>query len=363
MALRILPILTVAALLPCSSLAQVPAYYPSDYSSTIDAAKAEGKVVIYGVEDVSTVQPLIDDFKSLYPGIVVEYNDFNTFVLQNRFISEAAAGSSSADVVWSSGMDLQVRLVEDGYALSYKSPEAPYLPSWAVWKDQAYGTTFEPVVFVYNKSELSEDQVPHSHADLAKVIADNVELYRGRIVSYDIEKSGVGFLTVAQDNEASPDFWSIPAALGKAETRFVTGSAQMIESVGTGENVFGFDQMGSYVLRQADNPDLGVVLPTDFTLVTSRIAFIAKRAPHPNAAKLWLDYMLSQRGQTNLTEKAKLYSLRPDVAGEHTAGALTKALGSALRPVQINADLTKYLDADRRTEFLSKWHKALEGAE
>jgi iron(III) transport system substrate-binding protein len=35
--------------------------------------------------------------------------------------------------------------------MEYKSPEQSQLPKWAVWKDKAYGTTYEPVVFIYNK--------------------------------------------------------------------------------------------------------------------------------------------------------------------------------------------------------------------
>ena len=49
--------------------------------------------------------------------VKVEYNDMNTTEIYNRFISERAAGSGSADVLWSSSMDLQVKLVSDGAAL------------------------------------------------------------------------------------------------------------------------------------------------------------------------------------------------------------------------------------------------------
>ena len=61
-----------------------------------------------------TVRPLIKDFESLY-GVKVEYNDMNSTELYNRFISESAGEQHSADVLWSSAMDLQVKLVNDGY--------------------------------------------------------------------------------------------------------------------------------------------------------------------------------------------------------------------------------------------------------
>src|SRR5207244_9774318 len=135
----------------CAAFAQnPPAGYPADYAQTVAAANKEGKVVIYSALDTKAAQPLIRDFNAVYPDIKVEYNDMNSTEMYNRFIAEVAAGQGGADVMWSSAMDLQVKLVDDGKALNYRSPEAPKVPSWAVYKDQAYGTTYEPAVFIYN---------------------------------------------------------------------------------------------------------------------------------------------------------------------------------------------------------------------
>src|SRR5574338_76471 len=104
-----------AVLVTCLPLAvsaqQVPAGYPGDYAKIIEAAKQEGKVVVYGATDAAAANPLIKDFEAMYPGVKVEYNDMNTTELYNRLISEKAAGAGSADVTWSSAMDLQVKLV------------------------------------------------------------------------------------------------------------------------------------------------------------------------------------------------------------------------------------------------------------
>ena len=156
------------ALLPALALAQVPAGYPANYADTIAAAKKEGKVVIYSTTDTAAANFLIKDFQALYPGISVEYNDKNSTEVYNRFISESAAGAS-ADVLWSSSMDLQVKLASEGGALEYASPEIANLPAWAVWKNQAFGTTYEPIAIVYNKRLLSGDEIPTSHADLMRV--------------------------------------------------------------------------------------------------------------------------------------------------------------------------------------------------
>jgi iron(III) transport system substrate-binding protein len=96
------------ALTSAAAIAQsVPAGYPATYAQTIAAANKEGKVVIYSALDTKAAQPLIKDFSALYPGIKVEYSDLNSTELYNRFIAEAASGQGSADVMWSSAMDLQ----------------------------------------------------------------------------------------------------------------------------------------------------------------------------------------------------------------------------------------------------------------
>ena len=91
--------------------------------------------MIYSALDTKAAQPLVKDFNALYPDIKVEYNDMNSTEMYNRFIAEDASGQGSADVMWSSAMDLQVKLVDEGHAMSYASPEASKLPAWAVYKD------------------------------------------------------------------------------------------------------------------------------------------------------------------------------------------------------------------------------------
>ena len=108
----------IALALSGAAQAQVPQGYPADYAKIVDAAKKEGKVVIYSTTDAVAANPLIKDFETLYPGIKVEYSDLNSTELYNRFIAEAAANNGTADVIWSSAMDLQVKLVADGHGLT-----------------------------------------------------------------------------------------------------------------------------------------------------------------------------------------------------------------------------------------------------
>ena len=342
--------------------AQVPQGYPADYKSIVDGAKKEGKVVVYSTTDTAAANFLIKDFQALYPGISVEYNDMNSTEVYNRFISEKAAGAGSADVLWSSSMDLQVKLASEGGALEYASPEIANLPAWAVWKNQAFGTTYEPIAIVYNKRLLSGDEIPQSHADLIRVFTTKADKIKGKVTTYDVEKSGVGFMLITQDSKYNPQFWDLIKALGVAGPRFQSSAGTMMERISSGENLLGFNIFNSYAaLRAKKDPSIGIVLPKDYTLVMSRVMFASKTAKNPNAAKLWLDYILSKRGQTIIGNQAELGAIRADVEGEMTVAGYTKTLGAAAKPIPVSPELLGFLDQTKRLEFLKQWQAAIKG--
>ena len=349
-------------LLTGSAAAQVPPGYPADYAKIIEAANKEGKVVISSTTDAVAANPLVKDFQALYPGVKVEYSDLNSTELYNRFIAEAAAGSGTADVLWSSAMDLQVKLAADGRALTYASPEIPNLPKWAVWQNQAYGTTYEPITFIYNKRLLPAEDVPADHAALLKLLTAKTDAYKGKITAYDPERSGVGYLFVNEDTKHFPQAWDLFKAFGKSGIKLYTSAGAMMERVTSGEHTIAYGIFGSYALtRSKKDPNLGIVLPKDYTLVMSRVAFISTQAKNPNAAKLFLDYLLSKRGQTLVAGPAELYSLRTDVPGEATATKLAELIGDKIKPIPIGPELLANLDQKKRLDFLKQWQAAMKG--
>ena len=334
--------------------------YSAESREVVSAAQKEGRLVVYSTTDSASAEPLLQDFKSLYPSIQVEYNDLNSTELYNRFVAEAAAGAGTADLLWSSAMDLQLQLVNNGNAQVYASPEIPELPKWAVWQNQAYGTTLEPVTFTYNKRLLPQEALPQSHGDLIRLLNEKATLFKGKVATYDPEKSGLGFLLMTQDLKLLPAFWDLAKALGGIGVKVYTSTGVMLERVSSGEHTFAYNIIGSYaLLRQKKDPSIGFVPPKDYTLAFSRIAFIPKGARHPNAAKLFLDYLLSKRGQEIMANKSLIYSIRSDVEGQATAANLTKEMGKALKPIEVGPDVLGYLEKTKRLDFLKRWQEAL----
>ena len=345
-----------------AALAQVPPGYPADYAAVIEAAKKEGKLVVYSTTDAAAANPLLKDFATLYPGVKVDYTDMNSTELYSRFIAEVASGSGTADVLWSSAMDLQVKLAADGNAATYASPEVASLPKWSVWRNQAYGTTYEPITFVYNKRLVPAADVPQDHPALLNLLNTKGAAFKNKITAYDPEKSGVGYLFVNEDVKNFPQAWELFRAMGKTGIKLYTSAGAMIERVTSGEHTIAYGIFGSYALARSKKvPNLGVITPKDYTLVTSRVAFISAKAKNPNAAKLFLDYLVSKRGQNIIANKADLYSLRDDVTGEATAKGVSALIGDKARPVPISEALLANLDEAKRLAFLKQWQAAMKG--
>lgn len=326
-------------------------------AATEPAWGQEDGLVIRASTDEAEAAELLAGFRTLHPGIALSYAKVNSSELYDGFVAQAASGRGTADIIWSAAMDLQIKLVNDGYAARYVSPEAAGLPPWAVWRNEAYGITAEPVAIAYNRTLLPPSMVPRTHADLARLLAESPETWKGKVAAYDPERSGVGFLFLTQDVEITPRSWEIVRAMGQAGVQLYTTSETMLDRVVGGEALLAYDVFGAYAIERAKrDASLGVVLPADYTLLTSRIAFIPKQARHPEAARLFMDYMLSREGQSRLAARS-VTPARPDARSPDDP--VVKA--PSLRPIAVGPELLTYLDQIKRARVLHQWRRAIAG--
>jgi len=254
-------------------------------------------------------------------------------------------------------MDLQMKLVNDGYAARYASPEAEGLPPWAVWRNEAYGVTAEPTAIAYNRKLLPPALVPRTHADLVRLLAQHPEVWKGKVAAYDPERSGVGFLFLTQDLEVTPRTWEIVRAMGQIGVKLYTTTDTMLDRLASGDALLAYNVFGAYALERAKKDDsLGVVLPADYTLLNSRIAFIPKQARHPEMARLFIDYMLSREGQRRLAARSVTPSRQDARAPDDPV-----ANAPSLRPIAVGPELLTYLDQIKRARVLREWRRMIEG--
>ncbi len=335
----------------------VPADYPASYRQIIDGAKREGQLRILGSTDRLVAEPLMRAFEAAFPGIKVTYSDLNTKDLDQRYRKEAAEGNSP-DIVWSSAMDTQIQLLRDDLAQEYTSPETRRLPSWAEYNRQAYCITYEPIVFAYYRPQIADDTMAQTHGALTNLLAQRQ--FHGKVAMLSPANSALALLTTSQDLIADKAHPSLLRALGNANVELATNNNVMLKQLASGDTLIGYNMLGSYVdAFSRRNPQVGYVIPRDYALVVSRVALIARNAPHPNAARLWLDYVLSHRGQTVLANDASLGSVRDDVDGPFTLRRLREIPGLRLRPIGVSARLLDHLDPEARSKLINQWQATL----
>ncbi|EQB14119.1 ABC transporter substrate-binding protein [Sphingobium lactosutens] len=348
--IRIMALLASLVAPVATAVAERPTGYPRSYDQLIAAARAERQVIVYANADTSEMAPVIVAFQRRYPGVTVRYTDLGSNEMYRRFVAETRARKASADLVWSSAMDQQVKLINDGFAQAYASPEKPALPASAVWKNMGYGITAEPIAYVYNKKAVPNP--PRSHAALETMLRRDRRALMGKVATFDPARSNTGYLYLTQDYAITRDTQSLVEAMAATRPVLATTTEPMLRGVAEGRLAIAYNVIGSYALERARrDPRIGVVFPQDYTIILSRIAFIAREARHPAGAKLFLDFLLSRQGQS-LLARHSLWPARTDIRARRLPAAQA-------RPVRVGPQLLVNLDRLKQQRFLRQWRETL----
>lgn len=350
-----LPLALIALLANCLPLRAEVVVFPAP--SGTDAPR---ELVLYSSLDSPLARPLIEAFQRSAPDVAVRYEDLLTSEIAARVVAETDAGRPTADLVFSSAMDLTVKLANDGYAREVAPRGAATWPKWAAWRSMVFALTFEPAVIVYHRPSFS-DGPPDTRAALMDWLATAPQ---GSIGTYDIARSAVGYLFLMRDQEHFADLWPLIRAMGRAGVQTFPTSQEVIDGVNSGALQLGYNVLGSYAADQAAKlPNLGLALPRDYVVVVSRVALVPKAAANPDLGEAFLDFLLSREGQTVLADRLRLPAVSLEVSGKDSAAAMQEALGARLRPVPVSPGLLAYLDAASRARVMAAWNQALESGE
>ena len=316
---------------------------------------------IYGAADYPVIEPLFTQFQQRYPQVTVRYTEFNTRVLYQRFLLEQPR---SPDLVLSSAMDLQIKLVNDGHAQTHQSLETEALPRWANWRNEIFGFTYEPAVIAINSDFMQGESLPRSRSELLSLIRSRGDQVKGKIGTFDIERVGVGYLTWAHDRQQSGSYGRMLEVFGIHQARRFPSSSSMLQALVSGEIVIAYNLLGSYALAWAKQyPVISVIMPEDYTALVMRSAFIPKRAENLQNARLFLNYLLSLEGQQLLADRANLFPIRDDVTGEMTAPSLRRSTQSRFQPIPLGLSLLVHTDKAKRRLILDEWDSAMKSIE
>lgn len=319
-----------------------------------------GRLTVYSTTDLAAIKPLIADFQLVWSDVSIDYIEYLTNEL-NALAAEACRRQEPlGDLLLSSSVDQLVKLANDGCATAHSSPETARVASWANWRDEVFGFTYEPAVFVYNTSKVPPADVPRTHVELADLLREKLDTYRGRVGTYDIRLSGIGYLLAFNDaRQTTAVFGRLLESMARASAVARCCTGEILEEVAKGNLYIGYNMLGSYAYDAAlRHPQLRVVVPRDYTLVLSRGALIPKGARQADLGARFLDYLLSERGQSVAKANAFYFTesggLPPDVDGPQNL----KESGIA-QPIRIGPGLLAVQDRAQRQRFIEDWSQSL----
>jgi iron(III) transport system substrate-binding protein len=322
------------------------------------AATAAETMLLRATTDISIFAPVVEAFLETRPDLRIIYEQWGSNDLFELSRKDCHNERVSADAVISSGVHQMVQLVNEACALSYSSRLTENLEPALRWRNELWGITREPAVIVYNRERVPAEDVPLSRFDLLDLLRPAYTRYGGRVATYDIERSGLGYLFAFSDAQEASTFGALQESFARTQAVSTCCSADIIRSVAEGRYLIAYNVLGSYAQGYQRKDDrIGIVLPADYTLVLARAFMIPKGARNREAAAAFLDFQLSERGQRALRQALLISPLL-----ETEEGAEGETLSStALRPIGLSPALMVARDQMTRETFLKRWRVTFPG--
>lgn len=324
------------------------------------AKEERARLIIHGATDIEAMRPLLEDFQNIRPDVTLEYVDYLTNELFREATVACATREHTADLLLSSSVDQLVRLANDGCAVAHPTTEK--VPDWANWREEVYGFSFEPAVMVYDERQVAPEDVPRSHHELAELLRQKHETYRGRVGTYDIRASGIGYLLAFNDSRVAPtSYGRLLESFGRAETVTRCCNNEVLDELRRGNISIAYNVLGSYAYAaHLRDPHLRLVLPRDYTLILSRGALIPSTSGQKALAGAFVDYLLSERGQKKARDASFYFSANgPLPSGvDGPASLVDTGVG---RPIRIGPALLAAQDQAQHKRFTEEWVTVMEG--
>jgi iron(III) transport system substrate-binding protein len=258
-------------------------------SPWIEGAKKERELLVYGTMNIPQMGKMLEEFQKKYPFIQARQYRAGGEKLAQRIVTEVRAGQHLADVYQVSGAET-FGLARQGFFQKYESPERQRVDD--NYKDRAgnwTGIYANIEVIGYNKDLVSESELPKNHQDLLD------PKWKGKIGMdpTDIEWYITQIHILGKEKAAN-----FMKQFAKQEIQIQRGHTLLAQMLAGGAY--------SLIMTLRDNTAYQLIkkgAPIDWTAIEPVIpnpanaVSLPNQPPHPNAAKLFIDYVLSREGQ------------------------------------------------------------------
>lgn len=268
------------------------------------AAPAAGgkKLIIYTSMKESLISGIVDGFKKKHPGIEVDYQSAGAGKLMAKIAAERQSGKILADIIWTSEVPDFYSMKKEGILEQYKTPIINELVNpFTDYDGHFTAARLGTLGIAINTDKIKTP--PAQWSDLLK------PEYKGAFAIADPALSGTSYMSVALlEKQFGWEFFEKLRANG---ARIGKGSGQVIDDTASGE--LAASLAVDYITNDkvSKGAHMALYYPPELLVAPSPVA-IFKGSTNLDAAKKFVDYLLSKEAQTLIAAEGTL-SVRNDV--------------------------------------------------
>lgn len=272
----------------------------------IAAAKKEGNLVVYGCDPPQT-PVYLDAFKKVYPEIKISSYVAGCWQIYNRHVTERGSKKQAADVFFSLE-DVLTKMQSEGLLDPYRSPELKNFPTSAAPAGANYQRVKTLILGLgANRDHLKGMKPPQDWFDFANPKPE----WEGQITFFDPRLSSAAFslLATLYQNFGEDKTFAIYQGLIKSRAELTPTTPAGLTKMLSGEKPLMFYVVNNhYSGAVAKGAPIDFILPKSGTIATPFSLAVTKDAPHPAAAKLFVNFMMNE--VQDIIVKANEYALR-----------------------------------------------------
>lgn len=280
-----------------------------------EASGASGEITLYTSEPQAKIDQVISAFNEEQPDIEVKVFRAGTGDLKARIEAERTTGAVAADILLAADVPTFEQYKEQDLFQKYEPAEADSLQEIALDPDGYFvGTRVIPTVIAYNTNDVTDP--PTTWASLTE------PEYRDRIVLPNPDISGAAAFNAAAWS-LQPDLGdSWIEALGANNPQVAESNGPVSQAVAEGAKPIGI--VVDYLVRDlaAKGSPIAVSYPEEGVPYITQPGAVFADAANPEAAKLFLDFVVSQKGQELAVEQSYL-PVRDDAGSPEGAPAMS----------------------------------------
>ena len=280
------------------------------FKTCADVAKAEeeGALIMYSPDPETNQAGLMAAFNKAFPKIKTNFLRLQTGALYAKLMAERQAKTYTTDILMLTDMTFAQDFQKRKGWMDYTSPENTNLKT--EYKSKPEGQFFWGAAIIagiaYNPTTVKPEDAPKSWADL------NNPKWKDNI-NVKVSNSGLQHETwYLLRRILGESYWT---EFAKQNPRAFDSYVQQFDRCVSGQDqIISTAQYSGYLQFKAKGAPIAFVIPPEGMVVTPSLYGVVNEAPHPEAAKLFLDWLTSVPGQTALVKVSSLHSLRDDVA-------------------------------------------------